>query len=57
MKDKSMNRTFHLAYSSDLIFSDFYLFGYLKQMQIGTVFDDQALLFMAIDFILGGIEK
>jgi hypothetical protein len=26
-------------------------------MQIGTVFDDQALLFMAIDFILGGIEK
>jgi histone-lysine N-methyltransferase SETMAR len=57
LKDNSMNRAPHPAHSPDLAPSDFYLFGYIKQVLAGTQFDDRAQLFMRIDGILEGIQK
>jgi hypothetical protein len=57
MEQNSMQRTPHPAYSSDLAHSDFYLFGYVKQLLSGCQFADQDSLLQAVSDILVGVEK
>jgi hypothetical protein len=57
MEQNSMHRAPHSAYSRDLAPSDFYLFGYVKQLQSGCQFADQDCLLQADSDILVGIEK
>jgi histone-lysine N-methyltransferase SETMAR len=52
-----MKRAPHPAYSPDLAPSDFYLFGYVKQLLAGQEFPDGEALVGAINAILEGIEK
>jgi hypothetical protein len=57
MEENSMQRAPHPAYSPDLVPSDFYLFGYVKQLLSGCQFADQDSLLQAVSDILVGIEK
>jgi hypothetical protein len=57
MEQNSMQRAPHPAYSLDLAPSDFYLFGYVKQLLSGCQFADQESLLQAVSDILVGIEK
>jgi hypothetical protein len=57
MKQNSMQRAPYPAYSPDLAPSDFYLFGYVKQLLSGCQFADQDSLLQAVSDILVGIEK
>jgi hypothetical protein len=57
MEQNSMRREPHPAYSPDLAPSDFYLFGYVKQLLSGCQFADQDSLLQAVSDILVGIEK
>jgi histone-lysine N-methyltransferase SETMAR len=57
MKQNSMQRAPHPAYSPDLAPSDFYLFGYVKQLRSGCQFADQDSLRQAVSDISPGIEK
>jgi histone-lysine N-methyltransferase SETMAR len=57
MEQNSMHREPHPAYSPDLAPSDFYLFGYVKQLLSGCQFADQESLLQAVRDILMGIEK
>jgi hypothetical protein len=57
MEQNSMQRAPRPAYSPDLSPSDFYLFGYVKQLLSGCQFADQDSLLQAVGDILVGIEK
>jgi hypothetical protein len=57
MEQNLMQRAPHPAYSRDLAPSDFYLFGYVKQLLSGCEFADQDSLPQAVSDILVGIEK
>jgi hypothetical protein len=57
MEQNSMQRASHPAYLPDLAPSDFYLFGYVKQLLSGCQFADQDSLLQAVSDILAGIEK
>jgi histone-lysine N-methyltransferase SETMAR len=57
MEQNSMQRAPHPAYSPDLAPSDFYLFGYVKQLLSGCQFAGQDSLRQAVSDILAGIEK
>jgi hypothetical protein len=52
-----MKRAPHPAYSPDLTPSDFYLFGYLKQVLAGQDFPDGEALLGAVNEIFGGLKK
>jgi hypothetical protein len=52
-----MKRAPHPAYSPDLAPSDFYLFGYVKQLLAGQEFPDGEAFVGAINASLEGIEK
>jgi hypothetical protein len=53
----SMQRASSPSYSPDLAPSDFYLFGYVKQLLSRCQFADQDSLLQAVSDILLGIEK
>jgi hypothetical protein len=55
MEQNSMQRKPHPAYSPDLVPSDFYLFGYVKQLLSGCQFADQDSLLQVVSDILVGI--
>jgi hypothetical protein len=57
MEQNSIQRAPHRAHSLDLIPSDFYLFGYVKQLLSECQFADQDSLLQAVSDILVGIEK
>jgi hypothetical protein len=57
MEQNSMQRAPDPAYSPDLTPSDFYFFGYVKQLLSGCQFADQDSLLQAVSAILVGIEK
>jgi histone-lysine N-methyltransferase SETMAR len=57
MEQNSMPRAPYPAYSPDLAPSDFYLFGYVKQLLSGCQFADQDSLLQAVSDILAGIGK
>lgn len=57
LEHNAMKRAPHPAYSPDLAPSDFYLFGYVKQLLAGQEFPDGEALVGAINAILEGIEK
>jgi hypothetical protein len=57
MEQNSVQRTPHPACSPDLASSDFYLFGYVKQLLSGCQFADQDYLLQAVSGILVGVEK
>jgi hypothetical protein len=57
MEQNSMQRALHPAHSPDLAPSDFYLFGYGKQLLSGCQFADQDSLLQAVSGILLGTEK
>jgi hypothetical protein len=52
-----MRRVPHPPYSPDLASSDFYFFGYIKQLLLGCEFTDRDSLLQGIRDILEGIEK
>jgi hypothetical protein len=57
MERNSIQRAPHPACSPDLASSDFYLFGYVKQLLSGSQFADQDSLLQAVSDILVSIEK
>jgi hypothetical protein len=57
LEQNSMQREPHPAYSPDLAPSDFYPFGYVRQLLSGCQFADQDFLLQAVSDILVGIEK
>jgi hypothetical protein len=57
MEQNSMQRAPHPVHSYDPAPSDFYLFGYVKQLLSGCQFADQDSLLQAVNNILVGIEK
>jgi hypothetical protein len=57
MEQNSIQRAPHPAQSPDLAPSDFYLFGYIKQLLSGCQFADQYSFLQAVSDILVGIEK
>jgi hypothetical protein len=57
MQQNVMRRAPHPPYSPDLAPSDFYLFGYIKQLLLGCEFADRDSLLQGVRDILGGIEK
>jgi histone-lysine N-methyltransferase SETMAR len=57
MEQNLMQRAPHPAYSPDLAPSDYYLFGYVKQLLSVCQFADQDSLLQAASNILVGIEK
>jgi hypothetical protein len=57
MEQNLMQRAPRPAYSIDLPPSDFYLFGYVKQLLSGCQFAAQDSLLQAVSDILVGIEK
>jgi hypothetical protein len=52
-----MKRAPHPAYSPDLAPSDFYLFGYVRQLLAGEGFPDRKALVGAINAILARIDQ
>jgi hypothetical protein len=52
-----MRRAPHPSYSPDLVPSNFYLFGYIKQLLSGCEFADRDSLLQEMRDILDGIEK
>jgi hypothetical protein len=52
-----MRRVPDPPYSPDLASSDFYLFGYIKQLLLGCQFTDRDSLLQGVRDILGGIEQ
>jgi hypothetical protein len=57
MQRNAMRRASHPTYSPDLISSDLYLFGYIKQLLLECEFTDRDSLLQGVRDILGGIEK
>jgi hypothetical protein len=57
MEQNSMQMGPHPAYSPDLAPSDFYTFGYVKQLLSGCQLAGQESLLQAVSDILVGIEK
>jgi hypothetical protein len=57
MEENSMQKAPHPAHSPDLAPSDFYLFGYVKQLLSECQFTDQESLLQAVSDILMGIKK
>jgi prepilin signal peptidase PulO-like enzyme (type II secretory pathway) len=57
MEQNLMQMAPHPAYSPDLALSDFYLFGYIKQLLSGCQFADQDFLLQAVSDISVGIGK
>jgi hypothetical protein len=57
LEQNSMQRAPHPAYSPNLAPSDFYLFGYVKQLLSECQFADQDSLLQAVSDILVGIKK
>jgi hypothetical protein len=57
MQQNAMKRVPHPAYSHDMATSDFYLFGYIKQLLLGCEFTDRDSLLQGVRDILVGIEK
>jgi hypothetical protein len=57
MQQNAMRRAPHPPYSPDLAPSDFYLFGYIKQLLLRCEFTDRDSLLQGFRDILGGIEK
>jgi hypothetical protein len=57
IEQNSMQRAPYPAYSPDLAPSDFYLFGYVKQLLSGCQFACQNSFLQAVSDILVRIEK
>jgi hypothetical protein len=57
MQQNAMRRAPHPTYSPDLAPSDFYLFGYIKQLLSGCEFAGRDSLLQGVRDILGGIEN
>jgi histone-lysine N-methyltransferase SETMAR len=57
MEQNSMQRAPHPAYSPHLAPSDFYLFGYAKQLLSGCQFADQDSLLQAVSDIWWVLKK
>jgi hypothetical protein len=57
LEHNAMKRALHPAYSPDCAPSDFYLFGYVKQLLAGQEFPDGEALAGAVNAILVGIGK
>jgi hypothetical protein len=57
MEQNSMQKELHPTDSPDLTPSDFYLFGYVKQLLSGCQFADQDSLLQAVSDILVGTAK
>jgi histone-lysine N-methyltransferase SETMAR len=57
MQHNLMRRAPHPPYSPDLVPSNFYLFGYIKQLLSGCEFGDRDSRLQGIREILWGIEK
>jgi histone-lysine N-methyltransferase SETMAR len=57
MQQHAMKRAPHPPYSPDLVPSNFYFFGYIKQLLSGCEFGDRDSLLQGVKVILGGIEK
>jgi hypothetical protein len=57
MEQNLMQRALHATISPDLAPSDFYLFGYVRQILSGCQFADQGSLLQALRDILLCIEK
>jgi hypothetical protein len=57
MEQNSMQRAPYPTYSPDLAPSDFYLFGYVKQLLSGCQSADQNSLLQAVGDILVAIEQ
>jgi hypothetical protein len=56
-EQNSMQMAPHPAYSLNLVPSDFFLFGHVKQLLSGCQFANQDSLLQAVSDILAGIEK
>jgi histone-lysine N-methyltransferase SETMAR len=57
MEQNLMQRAPHPAYSPDLAPSNFYLFGYVKQLLSGCQFADQDSIRQAVSDLSVGIER